>query len=95
MQKNAKITAHKAATATTAAAAATKTISLKERQIVLHTETLIANALATRNKINLAFAKKGQKHPVVASLTKSLKSNTVVTTTEAFTGQFLLEHKAI
>ena len=53
------------------------------------------SSLATRNAFNKAFSEKGIKGPVVATVSKSLGQNLVVTTTSAFSADFLLEKQAI
>ena len=47
--------------------------------------------LATRNALNKAFSDKGIREPVVAAVSKTLGQNLVVTTTSAFSADFLLE----
>jgi hypothetical protein len=47
--------------------------------------------LATRNALNKAFSDKGIKEPVVAAVSKTLGQNLVLTTTDAFSADFLLE----
>lgn len=51
--------------------------------------------LAVRNAFNKAFSDKGVIGPVVASVAKTLGQNIVVTTTSAFSANFLLEKQAI
>lgn len=51
--------------------------------------------LATRNAFNKAFLDRGIQGPVVALVSKSLGQNLVVTTTSAFSADFLLEKQAI
>jgi hypothetical protein len=51
--------------------------------------------LATRNALNKAFSDKGIKEPVIATVSKTLGQNLVVTTTSAFTADFLLEKQDI
>ena len=53
------------------------------------------NPLAIRNAFNKAFADKGIEGPVVASVSRSLSQNIVVTTTSAFSADFLLEKQSI
>lgn len=53
------------------------------------------SSLATRNAFNEAFATKGIRGPVVASITKSRSNNLVVTTTNAYTAEFLVEKQPI
>jgi hypothetical protein len=53
------------------------------------------NPLAIRNAFNKAFADKGIEAPVVASVSRSLSQNIVVTTTSAFSADFLLEKQSI
>ena len=48
-----------------------------------------------RNAFNKAFADKGIQGPVVATVSRSLQRNIVVTTTPSFSASFLLEKKAI
>ena len=47
--------------------------------------------LATRNALNKAFSDKGIREPVVAAVTKTLGQNLVITTTSAFSADFLQE----
>jgi hypothetical protein len=51
--------------------------------------------LAIRNAFNKAFADKGIEGPVVASVSRSLNQNIVVTTTSAFSADFLLEKQSV
>jgi hypothetical protein len=51
--------------------------------------------LAIRNAFNKAFSDKGVKGPVVATVSKTLGHNVVVTTTSTFSAQFLLEKQSI
>jgi hypothetical protein len=51
--------------------------------------------LATRNALNKAFSDKGIREPVVAAVSKTLGQNLVVTTTSAFSANFLLEKQDI
>jgi hypothetical protein len=53
------------------------------------------SSLATRNAFNKAFSDKGIKGPVVATVSKSLGQNLIVTTTSAFSADFLLEKQDI
>ncbi|KAH7559020.1 hypothetical protein BM1_03957 [Bipolaris maydis] len=72
--------------------------SLKERQLVLVNQGGPAafDALRLRNAFNQAFTLKGGvQSPVVASVTLSSKGNKVVTTTPAFTANYLLENQGI
>ncbi|KAH7557896.1 hypothetical protein BM1_05168 [Bipolaris maydis] len=72
--------------------------SLKERQLVLVNQGGPAafDALRLRNAFNQAFTGKGGvQSPVVASVTLSSKGNKVVTTTPAFTANYLLENQSI
>ncbi|KAH7548823.1 hypothetical protein BM1_10848 [Bipolaris maydis] len=72
--------------------------SLKERQLVLVNQGGPAafDALRLRNAFNQAFTLKGGvQSPVVASVTLSSKGNKVVTTTPAFTANYLLENQSI
>jgi hypothetical protein len=48
-----------------------------------------------RNTINLAFQAKGVKEPVVATVSKTLAKNIVVTTTDSFSASYLLEKEAL
>jgi hypothetical protein len=48
-----------------------------------------------RNAINDAFKKAGQVELVVRSVSKTLADNIVVSTTESFSAQFLLDHKLV
>jgi hypothetical protein len=47
--------------------------------------------LATRNALNKAFSDKGIREPVVAAVSKTFGQNLVVTTTSAFSADFLLD----
>ncbi|KAH7556198.1 hypothetical protein BM1_06724 [Bipolaris maydis] len=72
--------------------------SLKERQLVLVNQGGPAafDALRLRNAFNQAFTLKGGvQSPVVASVTLSSKGNKVVTTTPAFTANYLLENQEV
>lgn len=51
--------------------------------------------LAIRNAFNKAFLDKGVKGPVVATVSKTLGQNIVVTTANPFTADYLLEKQAI
>ena len=53
------------------------------------------SVLSLRNMLNNAFEVKGIKGPVVASITKSLNQNTIITTTSTYSASFLLEKQAI
>ena len=53
------------------------------------------SAIVVRNAINKAFKDKGVLEPVVASVSRSLNKNLVLTTTTSFTGTYLLEKKPI
>jgi hypothetical protein len=67
-----------------------------KRLILIGSNTTTSfSPLAARNAINTAFANKGIKDPVVASVTKTLSNNLVVTTTSLFSASFLLEKQAI
>jgi hypothetical protein len=70
--------------------------SLSSRQLVLIQDNPQPfNSLSLRNAFNQAFASKGVKSPVVASVTSSKKENIVLTTTPAFTAKYLLEKQDI
>lgn len=72
--------------------------SLKERQLVLVNQgaPTAFDALRLRNAFNQAFTSRGGvQSPVVASVTLSSKGNKVVTTTPAFTAEYLLENQSI
>jgi hypothetical protein len=70
----------------------------KDRRLILitapGTQTRFS-PLALRNAFNKAFLDKGVKGPVVATIAKSLGQNIVVTTTDAFSAEYLLEKRAI
>jgi hypothetical protein len=51
--------------------------------------------LAIRNAFNKAFLEKGVKGPVVATVSKTLGQNVVVTTATPFSAEFLLEKQPI
>jgi hypothetical protein len=51
--------------------------------------------LKLRNAINDAFKKDSQVELVVRSISKTLAENIVVSTTESFSAQFLLDHKLV
>jgi hypothetical protein len=51
--------------------------------------------LALRNAFNKAFLAKGIKGPIVATISRTLGKNIVVTTTPEFSADFLLEKQAI
>jgi hypothetical protein len=51
--------------------------------------------LQLRNTFNKAFLDKGIKGPIVATISRSLGKNIVVTTTPGFSADFLLEKQAI
>lgn len=72
---------------------------LSERRLILikssNTSSESFSPLTARNQINAAFGKAGIKGPVVASVAKTFNQNLVITTSEAFTAQFLLEKKVI
>jgi hypothetical protein len=51
--------------------------------------------LAIRNAFNKAFLDKGVKGPVVASVSKTLGQNVVITTTSPFSADYLLEKRSI
>jgi hypothetical protein len=58
-------------------------------------QNLDFSPLTIRNKLNLAFASKGIKDPVIALITKTLGGNLVITTTPTFLAAFLIEKKTI
>jgi hypothetical protein len=58
-------------------------------------QNLDFSPLTIRNKLNLVFASKGIKDPVIASITKTLGGNLVITTTPTFSAAFLIEKKTI
>ena len=67
-----------------------------KRAILIGTSlTKDASVLSLRNMLNKAFEAKGIKGPVVASITKSLNQNTVITTTGTYSANFLLEKQDI
>ena len=51
--------------------------------------------LAIRNAFNKAFTDKGVKGPVIATVSKSLGQNLVITTTSSFSADYLLEKQSI
>jgi hypothetical protein len=51
--------------------------------------------LSLRNKLNRAFTLKGYKEPVIATVSRTLTQNIVITTTPIFTSDFLIEKEAI
>jgi hypothetical protein len=51
--------------------------------------------LKLRNAINDAFKKASQVELVVRSISKTLAENIVVSTTESFSAQFLLDYKLV
>jgi hypothetical protein len=53
------------------------------------------SAFTLRNAFNRAFEDKGVQGPVVASVTKSLGQNIIITTTESFSADFLLDKRGI
>ena len=55
----------------------------------------VLSPLILRNSLNKAFLNKGIQGPVIASITKSLKANLVITTTSDFTAEFVLQKQAI
>lgn len=71
--------------------------SLKLRQLVLtRTFQTPINPLQIRDAINHAFAQKGIQHKVIASVSLSkANQNIILTTTQSFTGQYLLDQQAI
>ena len=71
----------------------------KSRQLVLITPespNSDINSMTLRNNINNAFTKAGAQKPVILTVGRSLvRRNIVLTTTESFTAEYLLEKKAI
>lgn len=68
------------------------------RLVLLQTAPLTTShfsPIQLRNELNKAFAAKGIAGPVVATVTRSISQNIVVTTTPGFSASFLLEKKAI
>ena len=51
--------------------------------------------LSLRNQLNRAFTSKGYKEPVIATVSRSLSKNIIITTTPTFTSNFLIEKEAI
>jgi hypothetical protein len=51
--------------------------------------------LVQRNKLNLVFASKGIKDPVIALITKTLGGNLVIIIISTFSAAFLIEKKTI
>lgn len=54
-------------------------------------EGQLASPLLVRNKINQAFQKAGIKGPVVKEIWTTKKNNLILTTTEGYSGDFLLQ----
>jgi hypothetical protein len=82
----------------TKAAATTTRKKPKDKRLILITAPGTQarfSPLALRNAFNKAFLDKGVKGPVVATVAKSLGQNIVVTTTDAFSAEYLLEKRAI
>ncbi|KAF1982153.1 hypothetical protein K402DRAFT_308579, partial [Aulographum hederae CBS 113979] len=71
--------------------------SLRSRQLVLiRTVHSPINPLKIRNAINDAFSRKGVEHKVIASVSLSkTNQNIILTTKQSFTGQYLLDQRAI
>jgi hypothetical protein len=71
----------------------------KDRRLILINSAISGSLpyspLKLRNAINDAFKKAGQSELVVRSISKTLADNIVVSTTETFSAQFLLEHKLV
>jgi hypothetical protein len=72
----------------------------KDRRVILiqDPECLTStpfSPLRLRNAINTAFQNKGVKEPVVATVSKTLTKNIVVTTTSSFSANYLLEKQAL
>ena len=53
------------------------------------------SSLVLRNAFNKAFIDKGVKGPVVATISKTLGQNIIVTTIDSFSADFLLEKRSI
>jgi len=56
---------------------------------------LIKSSFHLRNAINEAFKLAGQSELIVRSILPTKANNLVISTTDSFSGKFLLEHKAI
>lgn len=71
--------------------------SLKSRQLILmRTVQTSISPLKIRDAINDAFSQKGIQHKVIASVSLSkTNQNIILTTMQSFTGQYLLDQKAI
>jgi hypothetical protein len=71
----------------------------KDSRLILLKSTISGSLpfspLRLRNAINDAFKKAGQSELVVKSIAKTLAENIVVSTTETFSAQFLLDHKLV
>jgi hypothetical protein len=65
------------------------------RLILVRTTHPDFSSLTLRNAFNKAFLEKGVQGPVVNTITKSLTQNLVITTSEHFTADYLLEKQAI
>jgi hypothetical protein len=75
---------------------APKKTKVQNRLILTRESETPFSALALRNAINKAFLDKSIKGPVVSSITStSNKKNLVVTSTNPFTSNFLIEKRAI
>ncbi|KAF1980549.1 hypothetical protein K402DRAFT_387825, partial [Aulographum hederae CBS 113979] len=71
--------------------------ALKTRQLILiRTVQAPINPLKIRDAINNAFSQKGVDHKVIASVSLSkTNQNIILTTMQSFTGQYLLDQRAI
>jgi hypothetical protein len=76
-----------------------KSTSMKSKRLILiRSPTGTApefSSFAMRNAFNKVFLDKGVKDPVVATVSKSLGQNMVITTTREFSADFLLEKRDI
>lgn len=74
-------------------------VKKKSRQLVLITvesPNSDLNSMVLRNRINDAFTTAGAQKPVILTVSRSfMRRNIVLTTTESFTAEYLLEKKAI
>lgn len=76
-----------------------KKAEMDKRRLILiqskNTNSQPFSSLSIRNQINTAFEEAGILGPVIISVSKTLNENIVITTSESFTAQFLLEKKSI
>jgi len=74
---------------------AEKPIKSNRLILVQSVATTELSSLALRNAFNKAFVNKGVAGPVVATVSRTLGQNIVVTTTSQFSADYLLEHQPI